>query len=113
MCGGAIISDFIAPTGSRRLTADFLWGDRKKPISGKRFSKPVVDLDDEFELDFQGFKDEEESDIDEEEEVLVQDVKPFTFSAPPPSSGKNTFILYIYIYMFLGLVFYFISCFVL
>ena len=96
MCGGAIISDFIAPTGSRRLTADFLWGDRKKPISGKRFSKPVVDLDDEFELDFQGFKDEEESDIDEEEEVLVQDVKPFTFSAPP-SSGKNTFILYIYI----------------
>jgi EREBP-like factor len=87
MCGGAIISDFIAPTGSRRLTADYLWGDRKKPISGKRFSKPVVDLDDEFELDFQGFKDEEESDIDEEE-VLVQDVKPFTFSAPPSSGSK-------------------------
>jgi len=88
MCGGAIISDFIAPVGPRRLTPDFLWGDRKKPTSGRRFSKPVVDIDDDFEQDFQGFKDDDESDIDEEEEVLVQDVKPFAFSAPRSSGSK-------------------------
>ncbi|KAM3699170.1 hypothetical protein ACJW30_05G005600 [Castanea mollissima] len=87
MCGGAIISDFIAPAGPRRLTADYLWGDRKIPTSGRKFSKPVVDIDDDFELDFQGFKDDDESDIDEEE-VLVQDVKPFAFSAPRSSGSK-------------------------
>nr|AFY09701.1 AP2/ERF super family protein [Hevea brasiliensis] len=88
MCGGAIISDFIPPTAAgrspRRLTADFLWPDLKKPI-GKQYSKPVVgDLDDDFEADFQEFKDE--SDVDEEDDVLL-DVKPFAFSAtasPPP-----------------------------
>ena len=93
MCGGAIISDFIGPAGPRRLTADYLWGDRKKPTSGRRFSKPVVDIDDDFEQDFQGFKDDDESDIDEE--VLVQDVKPFAFSAPR-SSGKPLHFIYIY-----------------
>ncbi|XP_065867105.1 ethylene-responsive transcription factor RAP2-12-like [Euphorbia lathyris] len=83
MCGGAIISDFIPPTPaggrySRRLTADFLWPDLKKPTA-KPYSKPVViDLDDDFEADFQEFKDE--SDADEEDEVLL-DVKPFSFSA--------------------------------
>ncbi|KAL6204108.1 hypothetical protein ACLB2K_021377 [Fragaria x ananassa] len=38
MCGGAIISGFIPPTRSRRVTADFLWPDLKKSSSGKRFS---------------------------------------------------------------------------
>ncbi|OAY53269.1 ethylene-responsive transcription factor RAP2-12 [Manihot esculenta] len=83
MCGGAIISDFIPATAagrsSRRLTADFLWPDLKKPIG-----KIVGDLDDDFEADFQEFKDE--SDVDEEDDVLF-DVKPFSFSAtasPPP-----------------------------
>ena len=76
MCGGAIISDFIGPAGPRRLTADYLWGDRKKPTSGRRFSKPVVDIDDDFEQDFQGFKDDDESDIDEEDEVLSFDFLP-------------------------------------
>ena len=94
MCGGAIISDFIAPVGPRQLTADYLWGDRKKPTSGRRFSKPIVDIDDDFEQDFQGFKDDDESDIDEEEEVLVQDVKPFAFSAPRSSGKPLHFIFY-------------------
>lgn len=93
MCGGAIISDFIAPTtgggrSSRRLTADFLWPDLKKPIN-KKFSKPVVvDLDDDYEADFQDFKDE--SDVDEEDGVFA-DVKPFAFSASaaPASDGKK------------------------
>ncbi|KAK8551339.1 hypothetical protein V6N13_119809 [Hibiscus sabdariffa] len=93
MCGGAIISDFIAPTRSRRLTADFLWPDLKKSDSkkgsGKRYSKPVFDFADDFEADFQGFKDEE-SDVDD----VLADIKPFAFSAtkktsPTVSQGPN------------------------
>ncbi|KAE8707990.1 ERF073 protein [Hibiscus syriacus] len=86
MCGGAIISDFIAPPerSSRRLTPDFLWPDLKKSEFkkgyGKRYSKPVIDLDDDFETDFQEFKDEE-SDVDD------HDVKPFAFSASKKSSS--------------------------
>ncbi|KAE8688620.1 ERF071 protein [Hibiscus syriacus] len=85
MCGGAIISGFIAPTRSRRLTADFLWPDLKnsepKKGSGKRYPKPVFHFADDFEADFQDFKDEE-SDIDnyDGDNVLV-DIKPFAFSA--------------------------------
>lgn len=90
MCGGAIISDFIPPTAagrsSRRLTADFLWPDLKEPI-GKKYSKPVVvDLDDDFEADFQEFKDE--SDVDEDDDVLL-DVKPFAFSATASPPARN------------------------
>ncbi|XVF27135.1 hypothetical protein REPUB_Repub14bG0080500 [Reevesia pubescens] len=89
MCGGAIISDFIPPTRSRRLTADYLWPDLKKSGSkkgsGKRYSNPVIDLDDDFEADFQEFKDEE-SDVDD----VWADVKPFTFSATKkPSSAVS------------------------
>ncbi|KDP40641.1 hypothetical protein JCGZ_24640 [Jatropha curcas] len=92
MCGGAIISDFIPPAvagrSSRRLTADFLWPDLKKPI-GKQYSKPVVDLDNDFEADFQEFKDE--SDADEEDDVML-DVKPFAFSATasPPARNRSS-----------------------
>ncbi|KAK4790793.1 hypothetical protein SAY86_031206 [Trapa natans] len=79
MCGGAIISDFIPSSRSRRPSAaDFLWPDPKWPASGKGFSKPprsdIVDVDDGFEADFLGFKDE--SDVEED-----LDVKPFAFSA--------------------------------
>ncbi|KAK5792446.1 ethylene-responsive transcription factor RAP2-12 [Gossypium arboreum] len=85
MCGGAIISDFIPPSQSRRLTADFLWPDLKKSGlkkgSGKRYSKPVIDLGDDFETDFQEFKDEE-SDIDDYDvDDVLADVKPFAFNA--------------------------------
>ena len=91
MCGGDIISGFIPPTAnvrSRRLTAEYLWPELKR--SGKKkYSKPLVD--DDFEADFQGFKDEEEeSEVDEDDDVdvdmhLLADVKPFTFSAHPPA----------------------------
>ncbi|KAM5579657.1 ethylene-responsive transcription factor RAP2-12 [Rosa sericea] len=88
MCGGAIISDFIPPTRSRRVTADFLWPDLKKSSSGRRFAgggrplrSEIHGLDDDFEADFQEFKDE--SDVDDDEEMV--DSKPFAFSA-----GKTT-----------------------
>ncbi|CAG7896474.1 hypothetical protein HID58_028342 [Brassica napus] len=69
MCGGAIISDFIPPPRSRRVTSEFLWPDLKKS-SKKRSS--FFDLDDEFEADFQGFKDDSSIDCD--------DAKPFVFA---------------------------------
>ncbi|XVF25278.1 hypothetical protein REPUB_Repub13aG0199300 [Reevesia pubescens] len=94
MCGGAIISDFIAPTRSQRLTSDYLWPDLKKSGSkkgsGKRYSKPVINLDDDFEADFQEFKDEE-SDVDDfDVDDVLADVKPFAFSAAKkPSSAVS------------------------
>ncbi|XP_055832633.1 ethylene-responsive transcription factor RAP2-12-like [Solanum dulcamara] len=74
MCGGAIISDLVPPSRiSRRLTADFLWGtsdlNNKKKISSNYHSKPLrskfIDLEDEFEADFQHFKDysDDEDDV--------------------------------------------------
>lgn len=83
MCGGAIISDIIAPARSRRLTdADFLWpSDAKKKKNpsnyfSKRLRSEIVDLGDNFEADFQEFKDHSD-DEDENDDV----VKPFAFSA--------------------------------
>ena len=55
---------------------DYLWGDLKKHTSGRRFSKPMVDVDDDFELNFEGFKDDDESDIDEKDKVLSFDFLP-------------------------------------
>lgn len=95
MCGGAIISDFISTPRSRRLTAEYLWPDlKKKPGSGgKRFSKSlrseIVDIVDDFEADFQDFKDD--SDVEYDDDVV--DVKPFAFSAarkPTFSRGSTT-----------------------
>lgn len=91
MCGGAIISDFIptATTRSCKLTADYLWPDLNRNRKSKKSSKrsEVVDLDDDFEADFQGFKDDE-SDIDVDEDLddidaVFSDIKPFAFSATP------------------------------
>ncbi|KAA8540207.1 hypothetical protein F0562_024230 [Nyssa sinensis] len=77
MCGGAIISDYIPASRSRRLTADFLWPSDLKKNPSNYFSKPlrsqILDLDDDFEADFQDFKDHS---YDQDE-----DVKPFAFSA--------------------------------
>lgn len=82
MCGGAIISDFIPPPSSRRVTSEFIWPDLKKSVKGlKKNSKKrsnFFDLDDEFEADFQGFKDDDDDDDD-----LFADVKPFVYSASP------------------------------
>ncbi|KAL1207296.1 Ethylene-responsive transcription factor RAP2-2 [Cardamine amara subsp. amara] len=87
MCGGAIISDFIPSPKSRRVTSEFLWPDLKNKgkASKTRLKKRsnFFDLDDEFEADFQGFKDD--SSFDCEDVFDVDDgfpnVKPFVFSA--------------------------------
>ncbi|CAF1704445.1 hypothetical protein HID58_053788 [Brassica napus] len=78
MCGGAIISEFIPPPNSRRVTSEFIWPDLKnlkKKKSRKR--SDFLDLDDEFEADFKGFKDDDSS-FDCEDGF---DVKPFAFTA--------------------------------
>ncbi|CAK9310559.1 unnamed protein product [Citrullus colocynthis] len=92
MCGGAIISGFIPPTRSRRVTGEHLWPNLKKPAFGNQFSKPVksdiIDIDDDFETDFQHFKDDSDLDFDVEELV---DIKPLSFSAggnPPLPSAR-------------------------
>ncbi|KAL8522643.1 hypothetical protein ACS0TY_012690 [Phlomoides rotata] len=81
MCGGAIISDIVAPVSrsSRRLTADLLWGSgaAKHKNPANYHSKPLrsklsIDLDDEFEADYQDFEDEEEE---------IDFKMPFAFSA--------------------------------
>ncbi|KAG2272015.1 hypothetical protein Bca52824_066570 [Brassica carinata] len=86
MCGGAIISDFIPPSRSRRVTSEYLWPDLKNKgkASKKKKRSDFLDLDDEFEADFQGFKDgasfdcEDEFDVDDD---VFADVKPFVFAA--------------------------------
>ncbi|KAG6382573.1 hypothetical protein SASPL_157754 [Salvia splendens] len=96
MCGGAIISDLVAPASrsSARLTTELLWGSavaglsRKKNNRGSFRSKhvrsaPIVDLEDDFEADFQEFKDHS----DNEDEIGAK--KPFGFSAPKSSGLKG------------------------
>ncbi|XP_043721662.1 ethylene-responsive transcription factor RAP2-12-like [Telopea speciosissima] len=86
MCGGAIISDFIPTSRSKRLTAaDLVWDIKNN--SGSYFSKPlrseITNVDDDFEADFQEFKDQS----DEE----VQNVKTFSFAPTSrPSRGGST-----------------------
>jgi len=92
MAGGAILSDIIGPPRSRRLTADFLWpsdAKKKKKNPSNYFSKPlrsdIVDpLADDFEADFQNFKDY--SDFDEDENDAAE---PFTFSASKSNGGTS------------------------
>jgi len=73
MCGGAIISDFLPPTATRRLTEDILRTTIPKKNPSNYYSKPlrseIFDLEDDFEADFQVFKD------------FSDDIKPFSFSA--------------------------------
>ncbi|KAG7581918.1 DNA-binding domain superfamily [Arabidopsis suecica] len=86
MCGGAIISDFIPPPRSLRVTSEFIWPDLKNKgkSSKKRSNKrpDFFDLDDEFEADFRGFKDDSAFDCEDEidDDVFVN-VKPFVFTA--------------------------------
>ncbi|KAJ4893594.1 Uncharacterized protein Rs2_20388 [Raphanus sativus] len=57
MCGGAIISDFIPPPRSRRVTSEFIWPDlKKKGKASKKKRSDFLDLEDEFEADFQGLR---------------------------------------------------------
>ncbi|VYS57339.1 unnamed protein product [Arabidopsis thaliana] len=84
MCGGAIISDFIPPPRSLRVTNEFIWPDLKNKVkaSKKRSNKrsDFFDLDDDFEADFQGFKDDSAFDCEDDDDVFVN-VKPFVFTA--------------------------------
>ncbi|GFZ11649.1 related to AP2 2 [Actinidia rufa] len=77
MCGGAIISDFIAPKSNRRLIENLLWPSDVKKNPTNYHSKPlrseIVDLEDDFEADFQDFKDESDAEDN--------DFKSFAFSA--------------------------------
>lgn len=88
MCGGAIISDFIPPSRSRRVTADHLWPElknRSSSLGGSLYSKPIrseIFGDDDFEADFQEFKDELE-----DEQV---NSKPFAFRGSKPLSGTTS-----------------------
>ncbi|KAL6972605.1 hypothetical protein U1Q18_026780 [Sarracenia purpurea var. burkii] len=77
MCGGAIISDFIAPTRNRRLIESCLWPVDVKKNPSNYYSKPlrseIVSLDDDFEADFLDFKDDSA--------VEDNNVNPVAFSA--------------------------------
>ncbi|KAL2547096.1 ethylene-responsive transcription factor Related to AP22-12-like [Forsythia ovata] len=97
MCGRAIISNLLVPNrSSRRLTADFLRrsGGGADLINGKKKvsrnchskplrSKPVIDIDNDFDADFKEFKDYS----DDEVEI---NVKPFAFSASKNSSLRGS-----------------------
>ncbi|CAL9220797.1 unnamed protein product [Arabidopsis halleri] len=98
MCGGAIISDFIPPPRSLRVTSEFIWPDLKNKgkVSKKRSNKrpDFFDLDGEFEADFQGFKDDSSFDCEDEiDDDIFVNVKPFVFAAPtkPVASSVATF----------------------
>ncbi|XP_009135370.1 ethylene-responsive transcription factor RAP2-2 isoform X1 [Brassica rapa] len=77
MCGGAIISEFIPPPKSRRVTSEFIWPDLKNLKKKSRKRSHFFDLDNEFEADFKGFKDDDSSFECED----GFDVKPFAFTA--------------------------------
>jgi len=87
MCGGAIISDFISTAavvgGSRRVTADMLWPNLRKPSSKKPFF-----LDNDFEAEFRDFKDD--ADFDDDEGLLVG-ANGFTFGSTNNKSS-NSFV---------------------
>ncbi|KAM7483938.1 hypothetical protein LguiB_008521 [Lonicera macranthoides] len=81
MCGGAIISDLIPPSRTRRVTDDLLRRTAPKKNPSNYYSKPLrseifdLVLEDDFEAHFQGFNDL--SDVD---------VKPFAFSSSKHST---------------------------
>ncbi|KAL2547067.1 Ethylene-responsive transcription factor Related to AP22-2 [Forsythia ovata] len=97
MCGRAIISNLLAPNrSSRLLIVDLLWRsgggadliNSKKKVSRNCHSKPlrskpVVDIDNDFEADFKEFKDYS----DDEVEI---NVNPFAFSASKNSSLRGS-----------------------
>lgn len=108
MCGGAIISGFIPPTRSRRVTGEHLWPNLKKPAFGNQLSKPVksdiIDIDDDFETDFKHFKDDSDLEFDVEE---LLDTKPLAFSAagnPPVPSARGNFLFLIHLTFWIGVL---------
>ncbi|KAG9457610.1 hypothetical protein H6P81_002118 [Aristolochia fimbriata] len=98
MCGGAIISDFIPTSRSRRVTADYLWPDLKKNHYSKPRKPTVVDVESDFEADFQDFKDDSEEEEDVKPLVLTKNclasdlssaVKSTEFTGPCEKSAKR------------------------
>nr|WDA53466.1 ethylene-responsive transcription factor [Erycina pusilla] len=84
MCGGAIISDYIATSRPKTVTADYLWPDlRKKKKGGRKIRS--ADFEDDFEADFREFEDENEvKEVLEDEDELIE-VNPFAFR---PNAGR-------------------------
>lgn len=106
MCGGAIISDFAPPSrSSHRLTADLLWNTPLKKSPNNYYSKPlrsgIVDLDNDFEADFQGFMDFSGYEV----EARVK--PPFAFSASKSTRGKPFSFTIVMFSFILGLKFFF------
>ncbi|XP_020596352.1 ethylene-responsive transcription factor RAP2-12-like [Phalaenopsis equestris] len=99
MCGGAIISDYIATARPQRVTADYLWPDLRKKKKGSRKIRRAA-YEDDFEADFREFEDEtdvnEAVDVDDEEELI--EVKPFAFrsNGPPLSLGKHVASFFVF-----------------
>lgn len=98
MCGGAIISDFIATSRPQSVTADYLWTDLRKKKKGDRKIRSA-EYEDDFEADFQEFEDENEvnevADVDDEDELI--EVKPFAFrpNAARLSLGKHHYLFFV------------------
>ncbi|KAF9621714.1 hypothetical protein IFM89_027412 [Coptis chinensis] len=109
MCGGAIISDFIPTSRSRRLTADYLWPPQlnkpNKSTTTTSYSKPkrsefIHHVDGyDFEADFQGFKDGSDTDEDHffnnpfsfnpKSQDTSATVKSVEFNGPADKSAKR------------------------
>ncbi|CAA2982472.1 ethylene-responsive transcription factor RAP2-12-like [Olea europaea var. sylvestris] len=91
MCGGAIIPETVKPSpSSRRLIADLLWGSGVADLNNKKnyhsnplIYKSVVDVDDDFEAEFEGFK---HYSVDEVE----NDGKSLCFSASKRSALRGS-----------------------
>ncbi|KAJ4906567.1 YTH domain protein [Raphanus sativus] len=81
-CRGSIISDFIPPPKSRRVTSEFIWPDPKNSKKKSKKRSSFFDLDKKFEADFKGFKDDDYSSFDCEDETFADVKKPFLFTAP-------------------------------
>lgn len=106
MCGGAIISDFIAPASSRKLTADYLWPNlksQKSKGSRKNTKKSYSSFEEEFEADLDEFdeeSDEEEDAVDSKgfgsgrksKNLIFRDgspLKPIELDGPVDRSAKR------------------------
>ncbi|CAH2066917.1 unnamed protein product [Thlaspi arvense] len=88
MCGGAVISDYIAPSRSGRSTADNLWSDQAKNARAGKSSwrrDDVVDLTvDDYWGDFHDF-DEFRSENDE----TIPTAKLFSSTCKPAGSNST------------------------
>jgi EREBP-like factor len=109
MCGGAILSDFIPSAGrSRRVTADYLWPELKRPKKSSKIQNGKALFDefgsyDDFEADFEDFEQDSvgdfekelSNDFDEDEFEKILDVKPFSFDSKSTiSRGIRLFFLF-------------------